>query len=152
METVGPATTLQYVKLTPNAFPPTRGSSMSAGLDLKIAYEHTIPAFGKCLVETDLAIRVPSGCYGRIAPRSGLALHRISVGVIDADYCGNVCIILFSHSVTPFHVRRRDRMAQLICERVVYPNICEVQELDATERDTGGFGSTNKCPCKCMFK
>ena len=57
------------VKLTPNALPPTRGSSMAAGLDLKSAYNVTIPAYGKGVVETDLAILVPPGCYGRIAPR-----------------------------------------------------------------------------------
>ena len=96
------AATLQYVKLTPNALPPTRGSSTAADIDLKSAYI-TIPAFGKGLVKTDLAIRVPTGCYGRIAPRSGLALHHhISVGggVTDADYRGNVSsfsIILAHH-------------------------------------------------------
>jgi dUTP pyrophosphatase len=99
MENVGTAaTTLQYVKLTPNAFLPTSESSMAAGLDLKSAYDRTIPAYEKGLIETDLAIRVPSGCYGRIAPRSGLAIHHhISVGdvVIDADYCGNIYVILF---------------------------------------------------------
>ena len=120
---------------------------MAAGLDLKSAYNITIPAFGKELVETDLAILVPTGCYGRIAPRSGLALHHhISVGggVIDADYRGNVCVILFNHSVTPFQIRRGDRMAQLICEKIVYPEICEVQALGDIERDTGGFGSTGR--------
>jgi len=101
MESKNVAATLQYVKLTPNALPPTRGSSMAAGLDLKSAYI-TIPAFGKGLVETDLAILVPTGCYGRIAPRSGLALHHhISVGgVIDSDYRGNMSsfsIILAHH-------------------------------------------------------
>jgi dUTP pyrophosphatase len=78
---------LRYVRLTPNALPPTRGSTMAAGIDLRSAYDHTIPAFGKALVETDLAILLPPGCYGRIAPRSGLALrYHISVGggVIDA--------------------------------------------------------------------
>jgi len=146
MESKNVAATLQYVKLTPNALPPTRGSSMAAGLDLKSAYI-TIPAFGKGLVETDLAILVPPGCYGRIAPRSGLALHHhISVGggVIDADYRGNVCVILFNHSVTPFQIRGGDRVAQLICEKIVYPEICEVQALGDTERDTGGFGSTGR--------
>jgi dUTP pyrophosphatase len=80
---------------------------MAAGLDLKSAYI-TIPAFGKGFVETDLAILIPTGCYGRITPRSGLALHHhISVnGVIDADYRGNVCVVLFNHSVTPFQIRR----------------------------------------------
>jgi len=82
---------------------------MAAGLDLKSAYI-TIPTFGKGLVETDLAILVPPRCSGRIAPRSGLALHRhISVGggVIDAHYRGNACVILFNHSVTPFQIHRK---------------------------------------------
>jgi dUTP pyrophosphatase len=80
---------------------------MAAGLDLKSAYI-TIPAFEKGLVESDLAILVPPGCYGRIAPRSGLAHHHISVGggVIDADYRGNLCVIIFNHSSTPFQIRR----------------------------------------------
>ena len=109
MESKNVAATLQYVKLTPNALPPTRGSSMPASLDLKSAYNITIPAFGKGLVETDLAILVHPGCYGRIAPRSGLAVHHhISVGggLIDADYRGNVCVILFNNSFTPFQIRR----------------------------------------------
>jgi dUTP pyrophosphatase len=66
----------------------------------------------------------------------------IGGGVIDADYRGNVCVIIFNHSVTLLHIHRGDRMAQLICEKIMYHNICEVQELDATERGTGGFGST----------
>jgi dUTPase len=72
---------LRYVKLTPNALPPKRGSTLAAGLDLQSAYDHTIPAFGKGLVEMDLAILLLPGCYGKIAARSGLALHRhINVG------------------------------------------------------------------------
>ena len=140
MDSKNVAATLQYVKLTPNALPPTRGSSMAAGIDLKSAYDITIPAFGKGLVETDLAIRVPTGCYGRIAPRSGLDLHHhrsVGGGVIDSDYRGNVCVILFNHSGTPFQIRRGDMVAQLICEKIVYPEICEVQALGDTERDTG---------------
>ena len=96
-------------------------------------------------METDLAIRVPTGCYGRIAPRSGLALHHhISVGggVINSVYRGNVCVILFNHSSTPFQIRRGERVAQIICEKIAYPEICEVQALNNTERNTGGFGST----------
>jgi dUTP pyrophosphatase len=57
--------------------------------------------------------------------------------VIDADYHGNVCVILFNHFVTPHHIHRGVRVAQLICEKVLYPNICEVQEVDATKRGTG---------------
>jgi len=73
---------------------------MAAGLDLKSAYDITIPTFGKGLVETDLALLVPTGRYGRIAPHSGLALHHhISVGggVIDSDYRGKVILFILSH-------------------------------------------------------
>jgi deoxyuridine 5'-triphosphate nucleotidohydrolase len=100
MATPNNTPTLLYIRLTSNALTPTRGSSLAAGLNLRSVYDHTVPAFGKGLVETDLAILLPPGCYGRIAPRSGLALHRhISVGggVIDADYRGNLCVILFNH-------------------------------------------------------
>jgi len=73
-------TVLQFVKLTDNA-PPTRESSRAAGLDLRSAYDVVIPASGNGLVKTDLAIQLPPGCYGRIAPHSGLALHHhIDVG------------------------------------------------------------------------
>ena len=100
---------LRYVKLTENALPPTRESSGAAGLDLRSAYDVLIPASGNGLVKTDLAIQLPPGCYGRIAPRSGLALqHHIDVGggVIDEDYRGNLCVILFNHSDRPFQIRR----------------------------------------------
>ena len=84
---------LRYVKLTENALPPTRESSGAAGLDLKSAYDVLIPASGNELVKTDLAIQLPPVGYGRIAPRSGLALqHHIDVGggVVDEDYRGNL--------------------------------------------------------------
>jgi len=100
---------LGYVKLTENALPPTRESSGAAGLDLRSAYDVLIPASGNGLVKTDLAIQLPPGCYGRIAPRSGLALqHHIDVGggVVDEDYRGNLCVILFNHSDRPFQIRR----------------------------------------------
>ena len=64
--------------------------------------------------------------------------------MVDANYRGNVCVILFNHSVTPFQIHRGDRVAKQICEKVVYPEICEVQELGNTEHDTGGFGSTGR--------
>jgi dUTP pyrophosphatase len=86
---------------------------------------------------------LPPGWYGKIAPLSGLALHHhisIGGGVIDADYRGNVCVILFNHSANLLHIRRVDRIAQLICERIVYPDVCEVQELDETVAVLGDLG------------
>ena len=92
---------LRFVRLTEKAIPPTRGSARAAGLDLYSACDTAVPARGKVLVPTDLQIHVPDGCYGRIAPRSGLALHHnidVGGGVIDGDYRGNVGVILFNHS------------------------------------------------------
>ncbi|XP_046979176.1 deoxyuridine 5'-triphosphate nucleotidohydrolase-like [Schistocerca americana] len=137
--------TLRFVKLTENAFAPSKESSTAAGYDLKSAYDIVIPPRGKELVKTDIKIQLPKGCYGRIAPRSGLALkHHIDVGagVVDEDYRGNVGVVLFNHSDKPFNVQRGDRIAQLICEQIFYPDLEEVQELEDTDRGSGGFGST----------
>lgn len=73
---------LRFVKLTEKAITPTRGSAKAAGLDLYSTYDTTVPAGGKILISTDLQIQLPEGCYGRIDPRSGLALHHhIDIGV-----------------------------------------------------------------------
>lgn len=80
-----------------------------------------------------------------MAPRSGLALKKgidIGAGVIDEDYRGEVGAILFNLNSEPFEVRKGDRIAQFICEHIVYPELEEVDELDNTERGAGGFGST----------
>lgn len=136
---------LQWAKLTDRAFEPERGSGLAAGFDLKSAYDLVIPAHGKCVVKTDLAIKVPHGSYGRVAPRSGLAVKNfidVGAGVVDADYRGNVGVVLFNHSDNDFEVHRGDRIAQLICERIFYPRLQQVDILDDTARGEGGFGST----------
>lgn len=138
---------LRFAKLSQNALAPSRGSSRAAGYDLYSAYDCEIPASGKAVVKTDIQIALPSGCYGRIAPRSGLAAkHFIDVGagVIDEDYRGNVGVVLFNFGKEPFKVNKGDRIAQLICERIYYPDLEEMQVLDDTERGSGGFGSTGK--------
>ena len=90
---------LKIVKLSDNAITPTRGSKLAAGYDLYSAYDYVIPSKGKQLCKTDIQIACPDGCYGRVAPRSGLThKHFIDVGagVIDQDYRGNVGVILFN--------------------------------------------------------
>ncbi|KAL6215892.1 hypothetical protein ACLB2K_015318 [Fragaria x ananassa] len=132
-------------KLSEKAVLPSRGSPLSAGYDLSSATEMKIPARGKALVPTDLSIAVPEGTYARVAPRSGLALkHSIDVGagVIDADYRGSVGVILFNHSDVDFEVKVGDRIAQLIIEKIITPDVMEVEDLDCTVRGEGGFGST----------
>ena len=84
-------------------------------------------------------------CYGRIAPRSGLAWKKhvdIGAGVIDADSRGNVGVVMFNHAEEDLVVNRGDRVAQLVLERICIADVLEVDELDETERGEGGFGST----------
>ncbi|KAM5534893.1 hypothetical protein V8D89_011448 [Ganoderma adspersum] len=124
---------------------PTRGSALSAGYDLYSAETNVIPARGKALIDTQISVAVPAGTYGRVAPRSGLAskfMIDTGAGVIDADYRGIVFVLLFNLSDQDFTVNEGDRIAQLILERIVTPEVLEVQDLDETLRGSGGFGST----------
>lgn len=136
---------LRFAKLTDKAYAPMKGSKSAAGYDLRSAYEYVVPARGKELVKTDLQVEVPDGSYGRIAPRSGLAWKNsidVGAGVIDADYRGNVGVILFNHGNEDFKVAPGDRIAQLVCEKIAYPELQELDSLDNTDRGEGGFGST----------
>ncbi|XP_060030598.1 deoxyuridine 5'-triphosphate nucleotidohydrolase, mitochondrial isoform X2 [Erinaceus europaeus] len=123
---------LRFVRLSEHATAPTKGSARAAGFDLYSAYDYTVPPMEKALVKTDIQIALPSGCYGRVA------------GVIDEDYRGNVGVVLFNFGKEKFEVKKGDRIAQLICERIFYPEIEEVQVLEDTKRGSGGFGSTGK--------
>eukprot|EP01018_Ginkgo_biloba_P020151 Gb_28972 [translate_table: standard] len=136
---------LRVKKLSPNAILPSRGSAMAAGYDLSSARVAVVPARGKALVQTDLSIAIPEGTYARIAPRSGLAWKQsidVGAGVIDADYRGPVGVILFNHSDQDFEIKAGDRIAQLIIEKILTPQVLEVNDLDSTFRGIGGFGST----------
>lgn len=134
-----------YFCMTEFALPPIKGSIDAAGYDLRSAYDNIVPRRGKQLLLTDLSFYFPQGCYGRIAPRSGLALkHSIDVGagVIDADYTGNVGVLLFNHSDEDFRVGRGDRIAQVICEVYKCPQLKQGSMRKQTERGERGFGST----------
>lgn len=137
--------TFQVKLLSEDARVPTRGSTGAAGYDLYSARDETIPARGKGLVSTDISICIPKDSYARIAPRSGLAVKRFidtGAGVVDYDYRGTVSVVLFNHSDEDFEIRKGDRIAQLILERIYTPEIQVVDELDSTERGAAGFGST----------
>eukprot|EP00588_Corethron_pennatum_P010974 CAMPEP_0194270302 /NCGR_PEP_ID=MMETSP0169-20130528/4316_1 /TAXON_ID=218684 /ORGANISM="Corethron pennatum, Strain L29A3" /LENGTH=164 /DNA_ID=CAMNT_0039012303 /DNA_START=153 /DNA_END=647 /DNA_ORIENTATION=- len=136
---------LRVKRLSENATLPRKGSSDAAGFDLCSSADMVIPASGRGIVPTDLSIATPPGTYGRIAPRSGLAAKKsidVGAGVIDIDYRGPVGIILFNHGDTDFEIKRGDRVAQLILERISYAGLVEVDNLDETERGEDGFGST----------
>ncbi|KAG3261821.1 hypothetical protein H1C71_016725 [Ictidomys tridecemlineatus] len=96
---------LRFVRLSEHAMAPTRGSARAAGYDLYSAYDYIVPPMEKALVKTDIQIALPSGCYGRIAPRSGLAAKYfidVGAGVIDEDYRGNIGVVLFNFGKEKF--------------------------------------------------
>ena len=135
---------LKIKKLSKNATIPKRATSESVGYDLYSANSKTVPPKDKILIHTDIALKIPPGHYGRIAPRSSLALKNfidIGAGVIDPDYRGNVGVVIFNHSNVPFEIKIGDRIAQLILEKCSIPDIKCVENLNSTERN-GGFGST----------
>ena len=115
------------------------------GFDLASAYDTTVPARGRAVVKTGLAIAIPENTYARIAPRSGLAVKKFidtGAGVVDYDYRGEVGVVLFNHADEDFEVKKGDRIAQLILERISMADVVETDELFATERGAAGFGST----------
>lgn len=132
-------------KLAATATTPTRGSAFAAGYDIYASAPITIKAKNKALVSTSLAIAVPPGTYGRIAPRSGLASKHFldtGAGVIDADYRGEVKVLMFNFSDVDYDVKQGERVAQLVLERIVTPEVMEVEALEVSVRGAGGFGST----------
>jgi dUTP pyrophosphatase len=133
-------------RLTAHAKLPVKATVGSAGYDLSSAVDAVISPGSRELISLGICIQVPRGTYGRIAPRSGLAVkHGIQVGagVIDSDYTGEVKVLLFNHGTEPFKVTIGDRIAQLIIEKIVdNAEINLVSDFAETDRGSGGFGST----------
>lgn len=138
---------LKIKKLVPNAILPSRATPQSAGYDLYSSEGYVLLPGHRVVVSTGIQVQLPPGVYGRIAPRSGLAVKHglgVGAGVIDADYQGEIKVVLFNHDLrNNFVIRPGYRIAQLLLEYVATPEVDEVQEFDTvTERGTGGFGST----------
>ena len=132
---------------TTGLFVPSYSHPGDAGADLKASEQTKVPARGKSLVPTGLRIALPEGHVGLVWPRSGLAVkHSIDcgAGVIDAKYRGEIQVLLFNHSDKDFIIEPGDRIAQLLIQKVESINFLPVDDLDETERDKGGFGSTGR--------
>ena len=128
---------------------PTKGSRMAAGHDIYTIDEIRIPARGQVLVETGIAVGLPPNTYARLAPRSGLANKKgidIGGGVLDADYTGEVKVIMINHSNDDCHILEGEKIAQMIIEKIDMSEPMEVDELEDTIRGKGGFGSTDLSP------
>ncbi|KIY73786.1 dUTP pyrophosphatase [Cylindrobasidium torrendii FP15055 ss-10] len=140
-----PTERLLIKRLSERATIPTRGSALAAGYDLYSAEDKVLPAGKSAAVDTQLSLAVPLGHYGRVAPRSGLAakfMIATGAGVVDSDYRGTLFVLLFNHSDKDFEIKQGERIAQLILEKISTPEIEEVDDLEATIRGAGGFGST----------
>ncbi|XP_059098371.1 uncharacterized protein LOC131892582 [Tigriopus californicus] len=133
-------------KVHPQAKLPSFQSPEAAGMDLFAVQHMDLPPGQWDKIRTGIAVACPHGTYGRIAPRSSIALKSgISVlgGVIDPDYRGELQVLLYNLSQAKLCIRPGDRIAQLILEYICLPQIVETQSLPATTRGSGGFGSTN---------
>lgn len=124
---------------------PTRATPGSAGLDLYCIERVEIPPRAQAVLPTGLQIELPGRCYGRIAPRSGLAVkHMINThaGVIDRDYRGEIKVCLINHGDAPVEFRPGDRIAQLVIEQCYMGPVVQVEDVSDSKRGQGGFGST----------
>jgi len=143
-----PAIRVAVKRLDPAVPLPAYAREGDAGLDLHAAHDVTLPPGGRALVGTGLAVALPAGCAGFVLPRSGLALrHGVTIlnapGLIDAGYRGEVRVLLVNQDpARAVTLRRGERVAQLVVQRVERAALVEVDELPPSERGAGGFGST----------
>jgi len=141
---------LQIQKLDERATLPSRGTSDAAGYDLYALNGGAIDPHSRVIVKTGIAIAIPYlnppfYVYGSIRSRSGLSAKyglEVGAGVIDYGYRGEVKVVLHNHSDLEYTYQPGDRIAQLVLEVHVLPNVVEVEQLNNTERGGGGFGST----------
>lgn len=144
-----PSVSLSVVRQHPQALLPKRATAGSAGLDLHCVLEEqvVVPPRSVQVFPTKLSVAIPSGYYGQIASRSGMAFkHQVYAfpGVIDADYRGEMAVQLINQSEKDYVVNPGDRIAQLLLLPCVTPLIVETTTLDATERANQGFGSSGQ--------
>ena len=128
---------------------PAYATLQSAGMDLRANIDEpvTLHPMERRLIKTGLHISLPKGYEAQIRPRSGLALkHGITVlnspGTVDADYRGEICVLLVNLSKEDFTVNDGERIAQMVIARHEQGSFIEVEQLDQTERGTGGYGHT----------
>jgi dUTP pyrophosphatase len=136
-------------RLDPGLPLPVRAREHDAGLDLYAAEAVAIAPGGRVLVSTGLAVAIPPGYAGLVLPRSGLAFRQgvtllNTPGLIDSGYRGEIKVLLINHDRAATTVARGDRIAQLVIQRVEPAELVEVEELPASDRGIGGFGSTGR--------
>jgi dUTP pyrophosphatase len=138
---------IPFLRLDPELSSPQRAHHDDAGIDLRARDDTVLEPGEWAMVPTGVAVAIPEGHAGLVAPRSGLAArHGISVvngpGVIDSGYRGELKVILINHGTTALHLNRGDRVAQLLVVPIALPEMVEVDELPDSTRGAGGFGSS----------
>jgi deoxyuridine 5'-triphosphate nucleotidohydrolase len=138
---------LRVVRTHPEARMPAKANADDAGFDLSACEEAVIAPGARELIKTGLVVHVPDGCYGRIAPRSGLAFKKgidVLAGVCDSTYRQELGVILLNTGDESFEIAVGDRVAQFIIEKIEHPTLEEVSDVSelAESTRTGGFGST----------
>lgn len=139
------AATLTFKRLDERATLPMRGSAEAAGLDLYSIEDISIGPKQRVLAHTGLAVAIPAEHYGRIAPRSGLAMRNgldVLSGVIDADYRGEIGCLLYNTGDETIILPAQSKICQLIIEKIILPTPVWSNDLNDTGRGSGGFGST----------
>lgn len=137
--------TLRFKQLDARAVLPQRGSARAAGLDVCGIEDVEIAPKQRVLARTGLAVAIPAGFYGRVAPRSGLAAKNgldVLAGVIDSDYRGEVVCVLYNTGDETIKLPAGSKLCQLILEQIITPEATWAADLDDTARGAGGFGST----------
>ncbi len=136
---------VQIKKIDSQAKTPTRANSSDAGYDLYSLEAGLILRGSRELIKTGISIAIPPGYYGRVAPRSGLAVKKgidVLAGVIDSGYRGEIGVVLQNLDKNHFAYKKGDRIAQLILEQCNSIKWVEVEDLQDSQRSDGGFGST----------
>ena len=141
--------TLGFKRIHPDAVLPAYAHPSDAGMDVRSVEELVIPAGKRALVHTGLVVLLPPLYEAQVRPRSGLALKfGVTVlnppGTIDSGYRGELGVILANFGDADFIVKKGDKIAQLVIAPVTQPEVCEVSEIDETDRGAGGFGSTGR--------
>jgi len=144
----------KYAMIDPNATEPRKAHPYDAGFDLAACESGVVPPRGQLMINTGIVIHMPTDCYARVAPRSGLAYKKsidVMAGVVDHGYSDSVRVILRNHADEPFVVSVGDRIAQLIFERiytpaklewVTYNDIIDANSENNSTRGTNGYGSS----------
>ena len=136
---------LSFKRLDTEAVLPQRGSALAAGLDVCGIEDLSIGPKQRVMARTGVAVAIPAGFYGRVAPRSGLAAKNgldVLAGVIDSDYRGEIVCVLYNTGDETINLPAGSKICQLIIEQIITPEATWATDLDETTRGAGGFGST----------